>query len=38
MMKLQDVILKAMAKKLTWTEVAGIAGMSARNMQRQFSF
>jgi len=35
MMKLQDVILKAMAKKLTWIEAAGIAGMSVRNMQRK---
>src|SRR5579871_2607491 len=34
MMKLQDVILKAMAKKLSWIEAAEIAGMSVRNMQR----
>ena len=34
MMKLQDVILKAMARKLTWMEAAEIAGMSVRNMQR----
>lgn len=34
MMKLQDVILKAMAKKLSWMEAAEIAGMSVRNMQR----
>jgi transposase len=34
MMKLQDVVLKAMAKKLTWIEAAEIAGMSVRNMQR----
>ncbi len=34
-MKLQEVILKAMAKKLTWIEAAEIAGMSVRNMQRQ---
>ena len=33
-MKLQDVILKAMARKLTWIEAAEIAGMSVRNMQR----
>ena len=33
-MKLQDVILKAMAKKLTWIEAAEIAGMSVRHMQR----
>lgn len=31
-MKLQDVILNAMAKKLTWIEGAEIAGMSVRNM------
>lgn len=35
MMNLQDVILKAMAKKLTWIEAAEIAGMSVRNMQRK---
>lgn len=34
-MKLQDVILKAMAKKLTWIEAAEIAGMSVRNLQRK---
>ena len=34
-MKLQDVILKAMAKKLTWMDAAEIAGMSVRNMQRK---
>jgi transposase len=34
MMKLQDVILKAMAKKITWIQAAEIAGMSARNMER----
>jgi len=34
-MKLQDVILKAMARKLTWIEAAEIAGMSVRNMQRK---
>jgi len=33
-MKLQDVILKAMAKRLSWIEAAEIAGMSVRNMQR----
>jgi len=33
-MKLQDVILKAMAKSLTWIEAAEIAGMSVRNLQR----
>lgn len=35
MMKLQDVILKAMAGKLTWINAAEIAGMSVRNMQRK---
>jgi len=35
MMKLQDVILKAMAKKLTWIQAAEIAGMSVRQMQRK---
>src|SRR3954468_5396261 len=35
MMKLQDVILKAMAKRITWLEAAEIAGMSVRNMQRK---
>ena len=34
-MKLQDVILKAMAKKISWMEAAEIAGMSVRNMQRK---
>jgi transposase len=34
MMKLQEVILKAMAKKISWIEAAEIAGMSVRNMQR----
>src|ERR1700674_5057335 len=34
MMKLQDVILRAMASKLTWIQAAEIAGMSVRNMQR----
>jgi len=35
MMKLQDVILKAIAKKLSWIEAAEIAGMSVRTMQRK---
>ena len=34
-MKLQDVILKAMAKKINWIDAAEIAGMSVRNMQRK---
>lgn len=34
-MKLQDVILKAMAKKIRWIDAAEIAGMSVRNMQRK---
>ena len=33
-MKLQDVILKAMARKIRWVDAAEIAGMSVRNMQR----
>jgi hypothetical protein len=35
MMKLQGVILKVMAKKLSWIEAAEIAGMSVRYMQRK---
>jgi transposase len=34
MMKLQEVVLKAMAGKILWIEAAQIAGMSVRNMQR----
>jgi transposase len=34
MMKLQDVILKAMAKKITWLEAAEIAGITDRTMRR----
>ena len=34
-MKLQDVVLKAMAKKISWIDAAEIAGMSVRNMQRK---
>jgi transposase len=34
MIKLQDVVLKAMAKKLSWVAAAEIAGMSVGNMQR----
>ena len=34
-MKLQDVILKAMAKKISWIDAHEIAGMSVRNMQRK---
>lgn len=33
-MKLQDVILKAMAKKLTWWEAAEIIGVTDRTMRR----
>jgi len=33
-MKLQDVILKAIAKKITWVDAAEIAGMSVRTMGR----
>src|ERR1700744_5966210 len=34
MMKLQDVILKAMAKKISWLEAAEIAGVTDRTMRR----
>ncbi|HEX6896448.1 MAG TPA: hypothetical protein VF146_14315 [Bryobacteraceae bacterium] len=34
-MKLQDVILKAMARKISWIDAAEIVGMSVRNMQRK---
>src|SRR5215469_10260498 len=34
MMKLQDVILKAMAKKITWMVGAEIVGVSDRTMRR----
>lgn len=34
-MKLQDVIVKAMAGRLLWIEADEIAGMSVRNMQRK---
>jgi transposase len=34
MMKLQDVILKAIAKKITWMEAAEIAGVTDRTMRR----
>jgi transposase len=33
-MKLQDVILKAMAKKINWMEAAEIAGVTDRTMRR----
>jgi transposase len=33
-MKLQDVILKAIAKKITWLDAADIAGVSARTIVR----
>ena len=33
-MKLQDVILKAMAKKITWMEAAEISGVTDRTMRR----
>jgi len=33
-MKLQDVLLKAMAKKITWWEAAEIIGMTDRTMRR----
>jgi transposase len=34
MMKLQDVLLKAMAKKITWWEAAEIIGVTDRTMRR----
>src|SRR5882724_10559035 len=34
MMKLQDVLLKAMAKKITWWEAAEIIGVTDRSMRR----
>jgi transposase len=33
-MKLQEVILKAMAKKISWMEAAEIAGVTDRTMRR----
>ncbi len=34
MMKLQDVLLKAMGKKLSWADAAEIIGVSCRSMRR----
>jgi len=34
MMKLQDVLLKAMAKRITWWEAAEIIGVTDRTMRR----
>jgi len=34
MMKLQDVLLKAMAKKITWLAAAEIIGVTSRTMRR----
>src|SRR5215217_5088545 len=34
MMKLQDVLLKAMAKKITWWQAAEIVGVTDRTMRR----
>jgi len=34
MMKLQDVLLKAIAKKITWWEAAEIIGVTDRTMRR----
>ena len=34
MMKLQDVLLKAMAKKISWGDAAEIIGISDRTMRR----
>jgi hypothetical protein len=33
-MKIQEVILRAIAKKITWFQAAEIAGLSARHMRR----
>ncbi len=33
-MKLQDVLLKAMAKKISWLEAAEMAGVTDRTMRR----
>ena len=33
-MKIQDVILRAMAKKITWWQAAEIIGISDRSMRR----
>ena len=33
-MKLQDILLKAMAKKITWLEAAEVAGVTDRTMRR----
>jgi hypothetical protein len=35
MMKLQDVILKALAQKITWLEAAEIIGVCDRTMRRR---
>jgi hypothetical protein len=32
--KLQDVMLRAMAKRITWYQAAEILGISCRQMQR----
>jgi hypothetical protein len=34
-MKVQEVILRAMAKKITWRLAAEILGISGRSMRRQ---
>jgi len=34
-MKLQDVLLKAMAKRITWWEAAEIIGVTDRTMRRR---
>ena len=33
-MKVQEVILRAMAKRITWWQAAEIVGMSDRSMRR----
>jgi hypothetical protein len=34
MMKVQEVLLRAMAKKITWWQAAEIIGVSARTLRR----
>jgi hypothetical protein len=36
-MKIQEVILRALAKKITWCLAAEIIGISDRQMRRRFS-
>jgi len=36
-MKVQEVILRAIAKKVTWFQAAEIAGLSSRHLRRKTS-